>query len=31
LVAYDDPVAAAFWDSAGYPQDAQIGRRVRNI
>jgi ribosomal protein S18 acetylase RimI-like enzyme len=31
LVAYDDPVAAAFWDSVGYPQDPQIGRRVRNI
>jgi ribosomal protein S18 acetylase RimI-like enzyme len=30
LVAYDDPVAAAFWDSVGYPQDRQIGRRVRN-
>jgi ribosomal protein S18 acetylase RimI-like enzyme len=31
LVAYDDPVAGAFWDSVGYPQDLQIGRRVRNI
>ncbi len=31
LVAYDDPVAAAFWDSAGYPQDHEIGRRVRNL
>lgn len=31
LVAYDDPVAAAFWDSVGYPQDRQIGRRVRNL
>lgn len=31
LVAYDDRVAGAFWDSAGYPQDSQIGRRVRNI
>ena len=31
LVAYDDPVAGAFWDSAGYPQDPQIGRRVRNV
>ncbi len=31
LVAYDDPVAGAFWDSAGYPQDPQIGRRVRDI
>lgn len=31
LVAYDDPVAGPFWDSAGYPQDPQIGRRVRNM
>jgi ribosomal protein S18 acetylase RimI-like enzyme len=31
LVAYDDPAAAAFWDSVGYPQDPQIGRRVRNL
>jgi ribosomal protein S18 acetylase RimI-like enzyme len=31
LVAYDDAAAAAFWGSAGYPQDTQIGRRVRNI
>jgi ribosomal protein S18 acetylase RimI-like enzyme len=31
LVAYDDPVAAAFWNAAGYPQDPEIGRRVRNI
>jgi ribosomal protein S18 acetylase RimI-like enzyme len=31
LVAYDDPVAAAFWDSVGYPQDPQVGRRVRNM
>jgi GNAT superfamily N-acetyltransferase len=31
LVAYDDPVAATFWDSVGYPQDPQIGRRVRTI
>jgi ribosomal protein S18 acetylase RimI-like enzyme len=31
LVAYDDPLAAAFWDSAGYPQDPEIGRRVRNM
>jgi ribosomal protein S18 acetylase RimI-like enzyme len=28
LVAYDDPVAAAFWDGAGYPRDPDIGRRV---
>lgn len=31
LVAYDDQAAASFWDAAGYPQDTQIGRRVRNI
>ena len=31
LVAYDDERAGSFWDSAGYPQDAEIGRRVRNI
>lgn len=31
LVAYDDEVAGAFWDSAGYPQDREIGRRVRNL
>jgi ribosomal protein S18 acetylase RimI-like enzyme len=31
LVAFEDEVAAAFWESAGYPQDHAIGRRVRNI
>ena len=31
LVAYEDPVAAAFWDTVGYPQDPKIGRRVRNV
>lgn len=31
LVAYDDRMAGSFWDAAGYPQDADIGRRVRNI
>ncbi len=31
LVAFDDGDAGGFWDSAGYPQDAEIGRRVRNI
>lgn len=31
LVAYDDEVAGSFWDAAGYPQDADIGRRVRNL
>ncbi len=31
LVGFDDDVAGGFWDSAGYPQDEEIGRRVRNI
>ncbi len=31
LVALEDEVAAGFWDSAGYPQDREIGRRVRNL
>jgi len=31
LVAFDDEEAGAFWDAAGYPRDAEIGRRVRNI
>jgi ribosomal protein S18 acetylase RimI-like enzyme len=31
LVGYDDAVAGAFWDAVGYPVDAEIGRRVRNI
>ena len=31
LVGYDDATAAAFWDSAGYPQDREIGRRVHNL
>jgi ribosomal protein S18 acetylase RimI-like enzyme len=31
LVAFDDEVAGAFWQSAGYPQDRGIGRRVRNL
>jgi ribosomal protein S18 acetylase RimI-like enzyme len=30
LVAYDDEAAGFFWDAAGYPQDPDIGRRVRN-
>lgn len=30
LVAFDDLPAGSFWDAAGYPQDAKIGRRVRN-
>jgi ribosomal protein S18 acetylase RimI-like enzyme len=31
LVAFDDEVAAGFWESAGYPRDDEIGRRVRNL
>jgi ribosomal protein S18 acetylase RimI-like enzyme len=31
LVGYEDEVAAAFWESAGYPRDLEIGRRVRNL
>lgn len=31
LVAFEDSAAGAFWDAAGYPQDHEIGRRVRNI
>jgi ribosomal protein S18 acetylase RimI-like enzyme len=31
LVAYEDEVASAFWESAGYPQDREIGRHVRNL
>ena len=31
LVAFDDGDAGGFWDSVGYPQDEEIGRRVRNI
>jgi len=31
LVAFDDGAVGAFWDAAGYPQDREIGRRVRNI
>lgn len=31
LVAYDDEAASSFWEAAGYPQDRQIGRRVRNL
>jgi len=31
LVARQDVVASAFWESAGYPQDRQMGRRVRNV
>lgn len=31
LVAFEDRAAGSFWDAAGYPQDTEIGRRVRNI
>ena len=31
LVAFDDEAAGAFWESAGYPRDHEIGRRVRNL
>jgi ribosomal protein S18 acetylase RimI-like enzyme len=31
LVGYEDEVAAAFWECVGYPQDREIGRRVRNL
>ena len=31
LVAFNDDQAEAFWESAGYPQDQEIGRRVRNL
>lgn len=31
LVAFEDDAAGAFWESVGYPQDQEIGRRVRNL
>jgi ribosomal protein S18 acetylase RimI-like enzyme len=31
LVAFEDEIAGGFWESAGYPQDHEIGRRVRNL
>jgi ribosomal protein S18 acetylase RimI-like enzyme len=31
LVAFEDQQAGRFWDRAGYPQDREIGRRVRNV
>ena len=31
LVAFDDEIAGGFWESAGYPFDREIGRRVRNL
>jgi ribosomal protein S18 acetylase RimI-like enzyme len=31
LVAFEDDAGGAFWESAGYPRDEEIGRRVRNL
>jgi ribosomal protein S18 acetylase RimI-like enzyme len=31
LVAFRDEAAEGFWESAGYPLDEEIGRRVRNL
>lgn len=31
LVAHEDEAASSFWESAGYPRDREIGRRVRNL
>jgi ribosomal protein S18 acetylase RimI-like enzyme len=31
LVGYEDDAAGAFWESAGYPRDQEIGRRVRDL
>lgn len=31
LVAFEDEAAGAFWEAASYPQDQEIGRRVRNL
>jgi ribosomal protein S18 acetylase RimI-like enzyme len=31
LVAFEDEIAGGFWESAGYPLDREIGRRVRNL
>lgn len=31
LVAFDDDEAGGFWESAGYPIDQEIGRRVRDL
>jgi ribosomal protein S18 acetylase RimI-like enzyme len=31
LVAYEDDIATSFWEAAGYPQDHEIGRHVRNL
>jgi ribosomal protein S18 acetylase RimI-like enzyme len=31
LVAHEDDVAVSFWQAAGYPQDGEIARHVRNL
>jgi ribosomal protein S18 acetylase RimI-like enzyme len=31
LVAFEGAAAGEFWDAAGYPEDREIGRRVRNL
>jgi ribosomal protein S18 acetylase RimI-like enzyme len=31
LVAFEGDAAGGFWESAGYPRDEEIGRRVRNL
>jgi ribosomal protein S18 acetylase RimI-like enzyme len=31
LIAFEDDVAGAFWEFAGYPQDQEISRRVRSL
>lgn len=31
LAGYQDEIAAAFWEAAGYPQDREIDRHVRNV
>jgi ribosomal protein S18 acetylase RimI-like enzyme len=31
LVAHEDEIASEFWESAGYPPDRPIGRRVRSL
>jgi ribosomal protein S18 acetylase RimI-like enzyme len=30
LVGYENGIASAFWEAAGYPQDREIGRREWN-
>lgn len=31
LVAHEDDIAVSFWEAAGYPQDHEMGRHVRNM